>query len=273
MTPDDLGRAVALGGPPRRIVSLVPSLTETLFAIGAGPAIVGVTRYCEEPAREVALLPKVGGTKNPDVAAIAALAPDVVILNAEENRREDFAALAALGLACFVTEPKTVRDGIRLIARLGALVGRAAQAQDLASEQERRVRATIAAVEERRPVRYFCPIWRKPWMSFNADTYAHDLLGVAGGVNVCATASARYPTVELGAIAAAEPEVVLLPDEPYHFSERDRPALAPLVDTPALRAGTVHFVDGKALSWYGPRSADGVEAFAKIFATARGDSW
>ena len=269
---DDLGREVALAGPPRRIVSLVPSLTETLFAIGAGPAVVGVTRYCEEPARELLSLPKVGGTKNPDLAEIAALAPDVVILNAEENRREDFDALAALGLACFVTEPKTVLDGIRLIARLGALVGCAEPACVLAADQERRVCATLAAVAGRRPVRYFCPIWRKPWMSFNADTYAHDLLRAAGGINVCGAEPVRYPTVELDAIAASAPEVVLLPDEPYRFSEKDRPALAPLAATPALRAGTVHFVDGKALSWYGPRSADGVATFAKIFASARGDS-
>lgn len=269
---DDLGRDVRLAAPPRRIVCLVPSLTETLFAIGAGPRVVAVTRYCEEPAAAVAALPKVGGTKNPDVAAIAALAPDLVVLNAEENRREDFEALAALGLPCFVTEPKSVDDGIRMIARLGALVGCEA-ALALAAEQERRVRVTVAAIGAARPVRYFCPIWRKPWMAFNADTYAHDVLAVAGGANVCAGDSLRYPTVALEAVAAAAPEVVLLPDEPYRFTARDRPALAPLADTPALRSGRVHLVDGKALAWYGPRIADGVATFAALFAATRaGDS-
>lgn len=261
---DDLGRTIALAATPARIVSLVPSLTETLFAIGAGPRVVGVTRYCEEPAADVAHLPRVGGTKNPDLQAIAELAPDLVVLNAEENRREDFDALAAAGLAVFVTEPKTIQDGIRSIAQLAELTACPAGVA-LAAEQERRVRATLAQVQGRRPVRYFCPIWRKPWMTFNADTYAHDMLRAGGGENVCANEAARYPTVTLDAIAAATPEVVLLPDEPYRFAEKDLAALEPL----ALPRDRVHFVDGKALSWYGPRIADGLARFAAIFGDRR----
>ncbi len=263
---DDAGRVLELPVRPGRIVSLVPSLTETLFALGLGEVVVGVTRYCTEPAADVAALAKVGGTKNPDREAIAGLAPDLVIMNAEENRREDFEALAGAGLAVFVTEPKTVEDGIRLIARLGEAAGAPERGAALAAEQGTRVRAATAKAAPRRPVRYFCPIWRKPWMAFNADTYAHDLLRVAGGENVCAAESARYPTVTLEAIAAASPEVVLLPDEPYVFGARDLPALAPLASTPALRDGRVHFVDGKALSWYGPRIGAGVEHFATLFA-------
>jgi ABC-type Fe3+-hydroxamate transport system substrate-binding protein len=263
---DDLGRTVELAAPLRRIVSLVPSLTETLFAIGAGPRVVGVTRYCEEPAAEVARVQKVGGTKNPDVQAIVELAPDVVVMNAEENRREDFEALATAGLPVFVTEPKTILDGIRSIAQLAELTG-CGDGTALAADQERRVRATLAQVEARRPVRYFCPIWRKPWMGFNADTYAHDMLRAAGGANVCASDSTRSPTVTLAAIANAAPELVLLPDEPYRFTDKDLPALEPL----ALPQGRVHFVDGKALSWYGPRIADGLERFAALFASARDD--
>lgn len=265
---DDLERTVLVPERPGRIVCLVPSLTETLFAIGAGDRVVGVTRYCEEPAAGVAALPKVGGTKNPDLAEIHALAPDVVIMNAEENRREDFEALAGAGLTVFVTEPKTVADGIRVIGTLGALVG-SDGARRLEMEQRARVSSTAAEIGGTRAVRYFCPIWRKPWMVFNSDTYAHDLLHVAGGNNVCATLADRYPVVTLDAIAAAAPEVVLLPDEPYRFGEKDRAALAPLAATPALRDGRVHFVDGKALSWYGPRIADGVARFAKIFSDVR----
>ena len=271
---DDLGRSVQLAVAPARIVSLVPSLTETLFAIGAGAAVVGVTRWCEEPAAAVAALPKVGGTKNPDLARIRDLAPDVVVMNAEENRRDDFEALAASGVAVFVTEPKTVADGVRSIEQLGAITGCVESAAALAAEQAAALRAAAGVDAGRRPVRYFCPIWRKPWMAFNADTYAHDVLRVAGGANVCAAAPARYPTVELDAIAAAAPEVVLLPDEPYAFGERDRPALAPLADTPALRHGRVHFVDGKALAWYGPRIASALATFTALFAATRADdSW
>jgi ABC-type Fe3+-hydroxamate transport system substrate-binding protein len=264
---DDLGRTLALPAVPRRIVSLVPSLTETLFALGAGSRVVAVTRYCVEPARDVAALPKVGGTKNPDVAAIHALTPDLVLVNAEENRREDVEALAGRGLACFVTEPKTIDDGIRLIARLGDVAGCGDAGRALAADQERRVRTTLASVAGRKSTRYFCPIWRKPWMAFNADTYVHDLLRAAGGANVCGDAPVRYPTVTLDAVAAAAPEVVLLPDEPYRFTEDHLAALESL----ALPRERVHFVDGKAITWYGPRLADGLASMAAIFAAARGD--
>jgi ABC-type Fe3+-hydroxamate transport system substrate-binding protein len=266
---DDLGRAIDCVARPERIVCLVPSLTETLFALGAGARVVGVTRYCEEPAAAVAAVPKIGGTKNPDLGAIVALAPDLVVMNAEENRREDFEALAGAGLPVFVTEPKTIMDGVRGIARLGRLAGCADAGRALAADQEARVRATLAAIGGARPVPYFCPIWRKPWMAFNADTYAHDMLRAAGGANVCADGAVRYPTVTLEEIAVTAPEVVLLPDEPYRFTAKDRPALAPLAATPALRDGRVHFVDGKALAWYGPRIADGLARFATLFAEAR----
>jgi ABC-type Fe3+-hydroxamate transport system substrate-binding protein len=263
---DDAGRPFRLDTPPRRIVSLVPSLTEMLFALGVGNAVVAVTRYCTEPPDGVAALPKVGGTKNPDIGAIVALRPDLVVINAEENRREDFEALSAAGLRLFVTEPKTVADAIGLIARLGAAVGRADEGARLAASQADAIREVAAAAADRPSVPYFCPIWRKPWMAFNADTYAHDVLRLAGGRNVVADRGERYPVVQLEEIVAADPAVVLLPDEPYRFSARDLPALAPLAATRALRRRQTYLVDGKALSWYGPRIASAVASFARIFA-------
>ncbi len=243
----------------------MPSLTECLFALGAGDAVVACTRYCTDPADRVAALPKVGGTKTPDLAEILALEPDLVVMNAEENRRADFDALVAAGVDVFVTEPKTVAAAIDLIAQLGAAVGRASEGERLAADQRARL-AEVAAASP--PVRYFCPIWKKPWMAFNADTYAHDVLRAAGGENVVADAAERYPNVTLDAIAARAPEVVLLPDEPYRFGKRDLAALEPLAATPALRDGRVHLVDGKALAWFGPRTAGGVAYFAALFARA-----
>ncbi len=158
-----------------------------------------------------------------------------------------------------------------LIPRLAAAVGHAEEGRKLAALQAEGVAAVAAGAARFPPVPYFCPIWKRPWMTFNADTYAHDVLRVAGGANVAAGRAERYPEVTLEEIAAAAPEVVLLPDEPYVFTERDLPALAPLADTPALRAGRVHFVDGKALAWYGPRIADGLAAFNRLFALARRD--
>jgi len=252
---DDLGRSVTLAAPTRRVVSLVPSITEALFVLGRGDVVCGATRYCVEPAGQMAHVTRVGGTKNPDIARIVALAPDLVVVNPEENRRADFDALEAAGLPLFVSFPQRVADVPRMLRQLGTLV-------DALPDAERRACAVEAAIAEAatwpttgRP-RVFCPIWKNPWMSVNHDTFVDDVLSLAGGRNVCRDAPERYCTVTLEAIAARAPQVVLLPDEPYVFAPRDLPSLAPLHATPALRGDRVFFVDGKALAWYGPRTAD-----------------
>lgn len=265
MTPalvDDAGRSVVLAAPPRRIVSLVPSLTELVCRLGAADRLVAVTRYCTEPPDIVAVLPHLGGTKNPQIDEIRALQPDLVLVNSEENRREDFAALLAAGLTVFVSFPTTVAAAATSIERLGRVLDSEAAALDLS----RRIAAAsrAAAVPGLAALRVFCPIWRRPWMSFNADTYAHDLLRCGGGENVCAGLGQRYPTVDLDRIAAADPEVILLPDEPYPFAERHRGALRPLERTTAWAQGRVHFIDGKALSWYGHRTPDALALFAGL---------
>lgn len=234
---DDLGRSI---GPtiPRRIVSLVPSVTELICDLGAAERLVGVTRFCTEPAAVVAGLPRVGGTKTADCAAIAALRPDLVVMNSEENDRGHFAALEAAGLEIFVSFPTTVAAAARSIERLGRALGAALAAGRLA----RHIETTAARLRRNPPatVRIFCPIWRKPWMSFNADTYCHDLLAVAGGTNVCAGATERYPVVDLAAIRIADPEVVLLPDEPYPFAARHLERLQPCMRAaPGDPAGSI----------------------------------
>lgn len=264
---DDVGRPVRSDEPPRRIVSLVPNLTELVCFFGGAADLVGVTRYCTEPADVVASLPEVGGTKNPDVAAVVALQPDLVLANAEENRREDFERLRDAGLRIFVSFPRSVVAAARSIENLGAALGRAEEARRLAAEIDR---ALDELARDERPARrrYFCPIWRKPWMTFNSDTFPHDLLHHAGGENVCGGAALRYPEVDLHDVAARRPEIVLLPDEPYPFSDRHRDRLEALAETPACRRGRVHLVDGKALWWYGPRTPESLRAFRRLFAAA-----
>ena len=149
---------------PRRIVSLVPSLTEACFALGLGDRIVGITEWCVHPADGVARLPKLGGTKTPDLAAIRALCPDLVIANREENRRRDVERLQAAGIPVWVTYPRSVREGAELLDELAAL---GAAPETIAAVVEP-VRAAVAAAEARRvadPTRVFCPIWRNPWMA------------------------------------------------------------------------------------------------------------
>jgi ABC-type Fe3+-hydroxamate transport system substrate-binding protein len=258
---DDAGRQVALARPPRRIVSLVPSISELLCALGCADRLVGVTRYCTEPATALRSIARVGGTKNPDLLAITRCAPELVIMNAEENRDADFQALVGAGITVWVSYPRTVRQAVESIRRLGTVLETEAAAQAIVGTIREALAVPAAA-----GVRVFCPIWRKPWMSFNSDTYASDVLLVSGGLNVCAGAERRYPVVDLDTIARADPEVILLPDEPYPFAAGHRATLDPLEGTAAMRADRVHLVDGKALSWYGPRTAHGIGLFRRLLA-------
>jgi ABC-type Fe3+-hydroxamate transport system substrate-binding protein len=257
---DDAGQAWAFATPPRRIISLVPSLTELVCTLGLADRLVGVTRYCTEPAGVVAALPHLGGTKNPDVGAIVQLRPDLVLVNSEENRAEDFQSLSKANLATWVSFPRTVAEAARSVERLGAALGAGSRAAAIAADIDTALGERTAASR----VRVFCPIWRNPWMSLNADSYAGDLLTAAGGENVCAGHAERYPTVDLEEIAAADPQVILLPDEPYRFTERHRAALGPLARSSASRDRRVHMIDGKALSWYGDRTAAALRRFRQL---------
>jgi ABC-type Fe3+-hydroxamate transport system substrate-binding protein len=266
---DDLQRTVSLPFPPRRIISLVPSLTETLFALGAGERVVGVTDYCTHPPEGIARITKVGGTKNPRLEKIRQLTPDLVILNEEENRREDFLWLAEHGLPLYVTAPRTVADGIAVIEKLGALIGRQDQSAPIVQAQRELYNRLAVEFTDRPRLRVFCPIWRKPWMSFNAGTYADDMLWRCGGENIFRTKPERYFVTTLEEAAALSPQVVLLPSEPYPFTLKHFVHLKPLAETPAGRSGHFYCIDGMALCWYGPRITDGLEQFSHLFAYVR----
>jgi ABC-type Fe3+-hydroxamate transport system substrate-binding protein len=213
----------------------------------------------------VARVPKVGREKDPDVGKILALTPDLVVANVEENRREVVEALRLAGVAVWVVFPRTVAEGIALVRELGALTAAGPAADRLADGLE-----SAYAARRRdpggRPRRVFCPIWRDPWMTVGRDTYVHDVLAVSGGLNIFADRGDRYPTVTLEETAARAPEVILLPDEPYRFRPAHLPLLAALRDTPAMREGHVHFVDGKLLSWYGRRLGEALRRLPAVIA-------
>jgi ABC-type Fe3+-hydroxamate transport system substrate-binding protein len=221
-----------------RVVSLVPSVTETL--IGWSVAPVAVTRFCEQPG-----LPTVGGTKNPDVAAIVDLRPDLVILDKEENRAEDAAALEAAHVPLCVLHVTSLGD-------VGPALGK------LAASVERPSPAPIR--QEPRPGRrrVFVPIWRRPWMSISGDTYGSTLLEAAGATNVLAAHNDRYPELELDEVADLKPDVVLAPSEPYAFTDRHRAELE--------RVAPVVFVDGKDLFWWGVRTQGALDRFSHLVA-------
>lgn len=272
--------------PPARVVSLVPSVTESLFDLGVGDRLVGVTDYCVHPAEQVARLPRIGGTKNPDIERILDLQPDLVIANQEENRRQDVERLEAAGIPVWVTFPRTVREAFNLLWTIMHVFDEPRMVE--------RVRAMewtcdwLERLDETRytPCRVFVPIWHDPLMTFNADTFAHDLLRVCGGYNVFAererryplaadlgqaealppddprisTRDTRYPRVTLDEVEAAQPDMILLPSEPFAF-DASHAALFERLDIPAAREGNIKLVDGSLLFWHGTRMA---RAFAEI---------
>jgi len=239
----------------RRLVSLVPSTTELLCALGLADALVGVTVYCVEPRDVVRTKTRVGGEKDPDLAAIRTLAPDLVVANIEENRREDVEALRAAGIEVFLTYPRSVAESLAMIRELGDVTGAAAAARALLAELEPLHAAVRRRLAGRRATPCFYPIWREPWMTIGHDTYIHDLLATCGGANVFAD-RARYPTVSLDEVAARAPEVVLLPDEPFRFRRTHLRDFDAYTTMPAVRDGRVLLVDGKRFSWHGPRLAE-----------------
>jgi len=266
---DDLGFRVELKAPPRRIISLVPSWTETLFAMGLGDLVVGITKFCVEPAAGVASIAKIGGTKNPDLRAIAELKPDFVIANAEENRREDVEKIRDQGAAVFTTYPKTIPGAVDSILKLGKALGKESEADIMAREIVRNVSGIEASVGvwSKLPFRIFCPIWKNPWMAFNADTYAHDVLRMLGFNNVFAAAGERYPATTLAEAIKRKPDIILLPDEPYEFKERDIEELRQILPPPLGRR--VIIISGRDLHWYGVHMVQGLPALAAKLAKMR----
>ncbi len=238
--------------PPDRIVSLVPSLTELVWWFGRGEALVGRTRFCTEPAGEVERVAALGGTKNPDVPAIIALAPDLVIANREENRREDVEALEEAGLCVLLTDPNSMEEALDMILELGELLGSAAEGGRLVSD----TRAAIAAGASRdRSPRVFVAIWRNPLMGLAGGTYGHSLLTAAGATNVL-NDRPRYPELGRDEVAGLAPEAILLPDEPYRFAAQHVPEFAAIAPT--------RVIDGKLLWWYGPRMPEAIRSLREI---------
>jgi ABC-type Fe3+-hydroxamate transport system substrate-binding protein len=266
---DDLGFPIEIGRPPTRVVSLVPSWTDTLFALGLGDRIVGVTKFCVEPAEAVAGIPKIGGTKNPDIRALLKLEPDFVVANAEENRREDVERIKAHGIPVFTTYPRTVAGAAESILKLGRAVGCEPSADALVRNIVRAVSEVEAAVGpwSKLRLRVFCPIWKKPWMTFNADTYAHDVLRMMGFSNVYASAGERYPRTTLEEAIKRRPHVVLLPDEPYEFGAVDVEEVKAMV--PPGLSRTVLLVSGRDLHWYGSHMVHGLKALASRLSRIR----
>jgi ABC-type Fe3+-hydroxamate transport system substrate-binding protein len=280
---DDLKRVLIFGSAPRRIVSLVPSDTHNVAALGCAGALVGRTDYCDHPAEVTAKLPSVGGTKNPRLDAICDLAPDLVLANKEENTKGDLEALLARGVRVYVSFPRRAADGLAHLARLARVLHVAGdpEVRALLKQGYLAIGEAESARSSRAPLRTFCPIWMDPLMTLNGDTFISDVLALAGAENVFSDRERRYPlAADLGAarplpadkvgerdtryprVTLAEvieraPELVLLPDEPHPFSEEDAEVFRAL-PIPAAARGAVLRTSGKDLCWYGAQTVVGL---------------
>ena len=248
-----------------RIVSLCPSLTELVFDLGRGTDLVGVTRFCVHPEAGVAAVEKVGGTKDPDVARIVELEPDLVLLNQEENRIEDARALEAAGVRCHASMPRDTDETAAMVRSIAAELGRAVAGERIAADIEARSARVRREAAGKPPVRFAYLIWRKPWMSVNRHTFAHALLCQAGGVNVFADRAERYPEIEAGDLAAARPDLVLLCTEPFPFRREHAEELAAATNLPAE---AFRIADGEYLSWHGSRTPAGIDYAASLIGSA-----
>ncbi len=263
--------------PPRRVISLVPSITESLFELNVGDRLIAITDYCVHPANQVARLPRIGGTKNPDVERIITFRPDLVFANQEENRREDVEALQAAGIPVWVTFPKTMREAFNVLWNIMHIFDEPGLVERVRAMEWTLDWLERMAENRETPLKVFVPIWNEPLMTFNAATFAHDVLRVCGATNIFADRErrfplsadlgegvgvsngiqgrdTRYPRVTMDEVTAAQPDMILLPSEPFSFTEAHIPMFMAL-DTPAAKGGNIRLVDGSLLFWHGTRMA------------------
>jgi ABC-type Fe3+-hydroxamate transport system substrate-binding protein len=238
---DDAGAAVPLGGPVRRVVSLVPSLTEAV-ARSAPALLAGATAWCTHPAELD--VERIGGTKNPDLARIIGLRPDLVIANEEENRSADLDALRQAGVPVWVTVVRTLEQAFGSLDRLLTV----ACGLDRPDWLDAARAAWARLPEPSAPRTALVPIWRRPWMVLGRDTFAGDVLRRLGVHNAYAGHAERYPAIPIDELRARGADLVVLPDEPYAFRAGDGPEAFP--GLPAA------LVSGRHLTWYGPSLAE-----------------
>lgn len=278
---------------PERVVSLVPSVSDSLFAFGLSSKVVGITEYCPSPEPSVSEPLRVGGTKNHDPGLIKNLSPDLVIANQEENDRAQIEMLAEAGLEIWLTFPKSVGMAIadlRIMARIFGLKNEALSILETLERTYEWMRLTDLSEEA---PKFFCPIWEDKnqtwWMTFNDQTFTHDILSLCGGSNAFAererqyplaadlgkatpqmkeNRDTRYPRVTIEEVKQANPDIVILPSEPYSFQAQDEKRIRDLLAaTTAAENGNIVLVDGRLITWPGIRMAHAFAELPRIFET------
>lgn len=261
---DQTGHAVTLPAAPRRIVSLVPGVTEILFAIGAQDALVGVTDFCDYPP-EARRKARVGDMLAPNLETLVSLRPDLVVATRSGNREETFDQLKRLGLPVYlVDEPPGIADVLRLVGGLGQLTGRSEAAAAVAAGLERRITAVRERVAGRPHPRVLYVLWPEPLIVPGRGSLVSELIASAGGESVTADQGQGYPRMSLEAAVGRAPEVIILARHGAGTGPAAREQWQRLESLPAIRNGRLYAADGDLLHRYGPRVVDGLELLARL---------
>jgi ABC-type Fe3+-hydroxamate transport system substrate-binding protein len=257
---DMTGREVAIPYPPQRIVSLVPSQTELLFDLGLDATVVGITKFCVHPEDWFRNKKRVGGTKTVHIDIVKSLRPDLIIANKEENTREQVEELAKL-YPVWVSDIKTVDEGLEMIRQVGDIVGKTLEATRLAEEIKDGFGSLSTNVAPPKVAYY---IWKTPWMAAGGDTFISDVISRIGWQNVLSE-SKRYPEISPAALAGTGADLVLLSSEPYPFKEKHIVEIKEL-----LPDAKVLLVDGEMFSWYGSRMKYAIAYLRELVDSAGG---
>ena len=261
---DDLQRTVTLPHAARRIVSLAPSITESLFALGAGDQVCGVTDYCNYPP-EAARKPHVGGMINPSIEAVVGLEPDLIVLSMEGNVREDFTRLTSFGFPAYVSNPRTLEGIYRSLNALGVLTGREDSARHLVSALRQREQAVRKTVQGTPPVRVLLIVSLQPLMCAGGKTFVDELIGAAGGENSGRNAMGTYPAYSREQVIADDPEVILVMSDAMAPGNSIAGLFPEWGTVRAVRNHRVFRLNGDLLSRPGPRALDALELLYHTF--------
>jgi len=261
---DQTGRRVVLPALPARIISLVPSVTEILFSIGAQDRLVGVTDFCDYPA-EARRKPRVGSMLAPSLEGMVSLKPDLVVATTAGNRQETFEQLERLKIPVYVVNPITVADVLDLVARLGRLADRGDAADRAVAALRERMKAVAARVEGRARPRVLYVLWPDPLIVPGRASLVSELIALAGGDSVTADGGQGYPRYSLEAALARNPEVIILASHSPEPSALIRATKwERFTQVPAVATGRLHTIDGDLTHRYGPRIVDGLEGLARL---------
>lgn len=260
---DQTGRTVTLAAPPRRIVSLVPGVTEMLFAIGAEERLIGVTDFCDFPAA-ARRKPRVGSMLAPSLETVVALRPDLVVATDSGNSDETRVQLERLRLPVYLVSPRGVADVFRTMEQLGTLTGQGARAAEAVAGLQRRVRAVVERVAARPRPRVLYVVWPEPLIVPGRGAAVSELIELAGGASVTADAAEGYPRWSVEAAVAGAPELIVLARHGAGTGPVSRDKWERFAGLPAIRTGRLHNVDGDLFHRFGPRVVDALEMLARL---------